>query len=386
MQTLQPKSIGNHPGGPVRSIPFPIFAKRTQLVDGVNATESFTGGFIKVRECYLRGDLLLPQMLQSNPGALVIVPTASTLDAHLETLFACRKAAECALILGTVVNRLKTLGYGRTLQKLRETVRLDAGRTWMGFADENFELIQSPRTTTNTLHWLAELQKQGGCSLTLVILSENDEFRAQIEKEVPDLRIMPIRTFVEEICHPAVGFCSEEEYQHALRVAESGDLVSQASKESEFGAKSIAATKDTPSSTTTANSDMMVGSSGPRLRGKLKCTGARIAFVGSNAIIPSPDHRNRAIHGDLVEIEPLRGPSSLHQEATTDDDEVDVSGGQFVPYRVVSVLKSAEKRRNLVVTLDVKEAERLGSSSSISFETTKSKLLLGEKSAVAIIL
>ena len=313
---------------------------------------SISGGSIRVKENYPR-KLLLPRIVEPNPNYLVIIPTASTLDSHLETLLACGTICERALILGSVISRLKSLGYSRTLMKIKSIVNRESNLRWFGFSDENYIQITLPRNTKSSLLYFAQMK-----GVYFVTLSENDEFREQIKRDIPDMNIMKCIEFIEQICRP---FLDEDEYKKLYAVAESAEFAAR------FKIEKILYT-DTFDKLSKVSVPLP---NGLRKRGILRCINSKVAVVGEDAIILSSGARNHAIHGDFVEIEPLEIKSEEEQSLSKTDIDLSLSPtsfSKFNAYRVVSIIKPSDHRRNLVVTLDVKDAETL--------ETGNSKILL----------
>ncbi|KAH9254071.1 hypothetical protein BASA81_007946 [Batrachochytrium salamandrivorans] len=266
-----------------------------------------SGGQIRVRENYTRGDLLFPHFLDHPDDGPFILPTSSSLDRHLEAILSCGEVTRRAIILGSVLQRLKALGYVKTLQRVKKLCLMDPTRMWSGFADDHLKAVVDgePGLMKTTLKFLLEWFP----TAKFCVLSESKEFRQEMQDLFPELAIMSVKRFCELHC-PSVIVQDEDDEADGVRRKEV----------------------------------KLVAANGTRRSGKLRCVNVNLAFVGRDCLIVD---RNRAIHGDVVEIEPCEGEN----ETSGDDWETDPS--QYATkYKVVAIVSSGT-RRNLVCTLEV---------------------------------
>lgn len=276
-------------------------------------TSPANGGQIRLRENYLREDLLLPHFLQED--CFFILPTSSSLDLHLETILSCGEPTSKAVVLGSVLARLKMLGYLKTLQRVKKVVLHDPTRSWLGLADDHLPATyistsngdDEPGLMKTTLRFLFEWFPQA----QFCVLSETGEFRDEMSVMFPELSILSVKQFCALYC-PNVHV--EEKVENSI-----------------------------------SRSSLLQAANGRRKSGKLRCVNSKLAFVGMDCLVVQ---RSRAIHGDTVEIEPCNNEGA----GNDDDDDVEVNPNKFTTkYQVVAIVKRDDHRRNLVCTLDVNE-------------------------------
>lgn len=273
-----------------------------------------SGGQIRVRENYTRDDLLLPHFLEHPEDGPFILPTSSSLDKHLESILSCGEFTKRAVILGSVLQRLKALGYAKTLQRVKKLCLMDPTRMWSGFADDHLKAVVGgePGLMRTTLKFLFEWFP----TAKFCVLSESKAFRQEMQDLFPELAIMSVKRFCELHCP---------------------DVIVQDDDEDEDGVG--------------RKEGKLVAANGTRRSGKLRCVNARLAFVGRECLIVD---RNRAIHGDVVEIEPCEVGSETALGGGGDEWETDPS--QYATkYKVVAIVSSGA-RRNLVCTLETTSA------------------------------
>jgi hypothetical protein len=222
-----------------------------------NRSQRVGNGFKRVREQYLRADLpccCLPG-LQAASGATpprggalshvapyFVVPMGSTLDVYMDVIETAVHTMPDMLILGSVLNRMRALGYARTLDKVNALLAGAAGasRRVALFADTNFsghrnltvDVVGRPAATDDGSHdaahgdspvlqalrWVREHMHKvqpNGPIVNLVILTENDEFAA-----VATAAGFPAFSCFDFVRSP---YCdqSHAEYQTLVRICES---------------------------------------------------------------------------------------------------------------------------------------------------------------------
>jgi len=284
-------------------------------------TRDVRGGFVVVRETYLRSDIVPPPVLASR-GKVWLVPTASTLDRYLDVLDIVQ--LDDVVILGSVLARLKAMGFSKTLRRVGEALA-SAHKRWVLFLDEFCAAIPRRRAggvgggvALWTVQWLA--QSLG--ALSVVVLSENDDFRAQVA--ALGVQAHGCASFVRLLCAPgtALHLVPPDVYAKAVAVCDSTAAPASARLEAFWTPFQLE-----------QNASALV-------RGRLTVThrhGGSDESRVAHLVLCTKEARGRAMHGDVVYADPVRK-------------------------RVVGVVE--RNARPLVATLTVAEAERVAATSA----------------------